>query len=46
MGDAEVVKHLIWTSNKITGETNPAEDGQGWKLPSVHTKQRRPDYQQ
>jgi len=21
MGDAEVVKHLIWTSNKITGET-------------------------
>src|SRR5204863_4719596 len=33
MGDAEVVKHLIWTSNKITAETvkKVADDAAAWE---------------
>ncbi|HLY09516.1 MAG TPA: hypothetical protein VKW04_09460 [Planctomycetota bacterium] len=33
MGDAEVVKHLIWTSNKITAETvkKVAEEASAWE---------------
>jgi hypothetical protein len=33
MGDAEVIKHLLWTSNKITGETlrKVADETDAWE---------------